>query len=58
MEINVTWFERMLDFHKYWSADETIVNTKYSSLRATFLANWEENVIMAITEPAAGLRKS
>jgi 4-hydroxyphenylpyruvate dioxygenase len=48
----------MLDFHKYWSADETIVHTEYSSLRATFLANWAENVILAITEPAQGIRKS
>ena len=48
----------MLDLHKYWSADENIVFTKYSSLRATFMANWDENVIMTVTEPAAGKRKS
>jgi 4-hydroxyphenylpyruvate dioxygenase len=48
----------MLDFHKYWSADETVVYTEYSSIRATFMANWAENCILAIAESAEGRGRS
>lgn len=27
------WYEKMLDFHRFWSVDDSIMHTDYSSLR-------------------------
>jgi len=57
MEV-VNWYERILHFHRFWSVDDKMLHTKYSSLRSTVVADYDEVVKMPINEPAAGLRKS
>ncbi|GAU98781.1 hypothetical protein RvY_09880 [Ramazzottius varieornatus] len=52
------WYEKVLQFHRFWSVDDTQIHTEYSSLRSIVMSNYEENVKMPINEPAKGLRKS
>lgn len=58
MEAAVTWYEKMLDFHRFWSVDDTMIHTEYSSLRSIVVADFDEVVKMPINEPANGKRKS
>ena len=58
MEPTVQWYEKMLQFHRYWSVDDSIIHTEYSSLRSVFMSDYDETVIMPINEPASGKRKS
>jgi 4-hydroxyphenylpyruvate dioxygenase len=53
-----TWYEKMLQFHRFWSVDDSIIHTSYSSLRSIVMTNYEETIKMPINEPAPGLRKS
>jgi 4-hydroxyphenylpyruvate dioxygenase len=48
----------MLDFHRYWSVDDSMIHTEYSSLRSIVMADFDENIKMPINEPASGIRKS
>ena len=57
MEPAASWYE-MLDFHRFWSVDDKMIHTNYSSLRSIVVADFDENVKMPINEPANGLRKS
>lgn len=47
-----------LQFHRFWSVDDTQVHTEYSSLRSIVVANYEESIKMPINEPALGKKKS
>lgn len=58
METVASWYESVLQFHRFWSVDDKQIHTKYSSLRSIVVANYQESVKMPINEPAAGLRKS
>jgi 4-hydroxyphenylpyruvate dioxygenase len=29
MEPTVQWYEKMLDFHRFWSVDESVIHTQY-----------------------------
>ncbi|KPI99321.1 4-hydroxyphenylpyruvate dioxygenase [Papilio xuthus] len=58
MEVAASWYERCLQFHRFWSVDDKQVCTDYSALRSIVMANWEENVKMPINEPAPGKKKS
>lgn len=58
MEPTVEWYEKMLDFHRFWSADDSIIHTEYSSLRSTVICDFDEVIKMPINEPANGKRKS
>ncbi|XP_050350993.1 4-hydroxyphenylpyruvate dioxygenase-like [Nymphalis io] len=58
MEEAASWYERCLQFHRFWSVDDKQVCTEYSALRSVVMANWEETVKCPINEPAAGKRKS
>ncbi|XP_069922258.1 4-hydroxyphenylpyruvate dioxygenase isoform X2 [Oryctolagus cuniculus] len=49
---------RNLQFHRFWSVDDTQVHTEYSSLRSIVVANYEESIKMPINEPAPGRKKS
>lgn len=33
------FYENTLGFHRFWSADDTIINTQYSSLRSTVVCD-------------------
>ncbi|ELK26328.1 4-hydroxyphenylpyruvate dioxygenase, partial [Myotis davidii] len=52
------WYLNNLQFHRFWSVDDTQVHTEYSSLRSIVVANYEESIKMPINEPAPGRKKS
>lgn len=54
----VEWYEKKLEFHRFWSVDDSQIHTEYSSLRSTVMANDSEVIKMPINEPASGKRKS
>ena len=58
MTATAEWYERHLDFHRYWSVDENKIYTEYSALRSIVVADWDEVIKMPLNEPAPGLRKS
>lgn len=58
MEAVADWYERNLQFHRFWSVDDTQIHTEYSALRSIVMTNYEETVKMPINEPANGKRKS
>lgn len=58
MEPVAQWYEKMLDFHRFWSVDDSIIHTEYSSLRSIVMADFDEKIKMPINEPANGKRKS
>lgn len=52
------WYEKILQFHRFWSVDDSQIHTEYSALRSIVVTNWEETIKMPINEPAPGKRKS
>lgn len=58
MEPSVSFYEKVLQFHRFWSADDKQIHTEYSSLRSVVVADYDEVIKMPINEPAAGKRKS
>ena len=58
MEPVAEWYEKMLDFHRFWSVDDKMMHTEYSALRSIVMADFDEKVKMPINEPAPGKRKS
>uniref|UniRef100_A0A3Q3L8S9 4-hydroxyphenylpyruvate dioxygenase n=1 Tax=Mastacembelus armatus TaxID=205130 RepID=A0A3Q3L8S9_9TELE len=54
----VEWYQKTLRFHRFWSVDDKQLQTDFSALRSTVVANYEETVKMPINEPAMGKRKS
>ncbi|XP_050511269.1 4-hydroxyphenylpyruvate dioxygenase isoform X1 [Diabrotica virgifera virgifera] len=58
MESVAKWYEDVLQFHRFWSVDDSQIHTEYSALRSIVMANWEENIKMPINEPAPGKKKS
>uniref|UniRef100_A0A1A9WH59 4-hydroxyphenylpyruvate dioxygenase n=1 Tax=Glossina brevipalpis TaxID=37001 RepID=A0A1A9WH59_9MUSC len=58
MEGVAAWYERILQFHRFWSVDDSQIHTDYSALRSIVMANYEETVKMPINEPAKGKKKS
>lgn len=47
-----------LQFHRFWSVDDKMVHTEYSSLRSIVMTNYEESIKIPINEPAPGKKKS
>ena len=58
MEPVASWYEQMLDFHRFWSVDDKMIHTNFSSLRSVVMADFDEKIKMPINEPANGQRKS
>jgi len=58
MEPTVEWYEKMLDFHRFWSVDDKIIHTEYSALNSIVVTDFDENIKMPINEPAKGKKKS
>lgn len=54
----VEWYEKTLQFHRFWSVDDKQIHTQYSALRSTVVTNYDETIKMPINEPAPGKRKS
>ena len=58
MEAVASWYEKMLDFHRFWSADDSVIHTEFSALKSIVVADFDEVIKMPINEPAKGKRKS
>jgi 4-hydroxyphenylpyruvate dioxygenase len=58
MEVKANWYETVLDFHRFWSVDDSIMHTEYSALNSIVVADYDENIKMPINEPAKGKKKS
>jgi 4-hydroxyphenylpyruvate dioxygenase len=52
------WYEKTLQFHRFWSVDDSMMHTEFSALRSIVVTNYEETVKMPINEPAPGKRRS
>jgi 4-hydroxyphenylpyruvate dioxygenase len=52
------WYEKMLDFHRFWSIDDKMMHTEYSALNSIVMADFDETVKLPINEPAPGKKKS
>lgn len=51
------WYEQKLQFHRFWSVDDSIIHTEYSSLKSIVVTDFDEAVKMPINEPANGKKK-
>ncbi|KAJ3158492.1 hypothetical protein HDU86_002717 [Geranomyces michiganensis] len=51
-------YERTLDFHRFWSVDDSQIHTEYSALRSIVMTDYDEVVKMPVNEPANGKKKS
>jgi 4-hydroxyphenylpyruvate dioxygenase len=51
-------YEEQLDFHRFWSVDDTQMHTEYSALRSIVMTDYDEKIKMPINEPAPGKKKS
>ncbi|XP_022920227.1 4-hydroxyphenylpyruvate dioxygenase-like [Onthophagus taurus] len=58
MEQTAKWYETILQFHRFWSVDDSQIHTEYSALRSIVMSNYEETIKMPINEPANGKKKS
>ena len=58
MEPVVSHYEKILGFHRFWSVDDKMIHTEFSSLRSIVVTDYDENIKMPINEPAQGKRKS
>lgn len=52
------WYEKHLDFHRFWSVDDSILHTEFSSLNSIVVADFDEVIKMPINEPAHGKKVS
>jgi len=52
------WYQQKLGFHRFWSVDDKVMHTKYSALRSTVMADYDEVIKMPLNEPAMGNKKS
>ena len=46
LQPTVDWYLKMLDFHVFWSVDDTIIHTEYSSLKSIVVADFDETIKM------------
>lgn len=44
MESVAKWYENILQFHRFWSVDDSQVHTDYSALRSIVMSNWDETI--------------
>jgi 4-hydroxyphenylpyruvate dioxygenase len=54
----VEWYEKVLEFHRFWSVDDKMMHTEYSALSSIVVADFDENIKMPINEPAKAKKKS
>ncbi len=52
------YYERIFNWHRFWTVDDKDINTQYSALRSIVMANDNEIIKMPINEPADGIKKS
>lgn len=56
MEPTVDWYIKFLDFHVFWSVDDKVIHTEFSSLKSVVVADYDETIKMPQNEPAKGKR--
>ncbi len=54
----VEWYAKILNFHRFWTVDDSQVHTEYSALKSTVVCDYDRNVRLPINEPAIGKKKS
>ena len=54
----VRYYEECLDFHRYWTVDDTAMCSDYSAMRSIVVASPNEAIKMPMNEPAPGKKKS
>ncbi|KAL7749349.1 hypothetical protein RI367_005220 [Sorochytrium milnesiophthora] len=54
----VEYYEKVLQFHRFWSVDDSQIHTEYSSLRSIVVADYDEGIKMPMNEPAVGKKRS
>ncbi|PGG96774.1 4-hydroxyphenylpyruvate dioxygenase [Helicocarpus griseus UAMH5409] len=54
----VKFYEECLDFHRYWTVDDSTMCSEYSAMRSVVVASPNEVIKMPLNEPAAGKKKS
>lgn len=52
------WYAKHLDWHRFWTTDDDKLDTHLTSMNTFVVADWHENVKMAMGEPAPGRKKS
>jgi 4-hydroxyphenylpyruvate dioxygenase len=52
------FYEKCLEFERFWSVDDSQIHTEYSSLRSIVMTDFDETIKMPINEPALGKKKS
>ena len=52
------WYKNVLDFHRFWSVDDSQVHTEYSALRSIVMTDYDRIVKMPLNEPAKAKKKS
>lgn len=52
MEKVASLYEKQLNFHRFWSVDDSQIHTQYSALRSVVMASADECIKMPINEPA------
>lgn len=58
LESLIEWYEKTLQFHRFFSVEGDQMCTEYSACRSTVMANWNENIKLPLNEAAIGKRKS
>ncbi|KAK5257025.1 hypothetical protein LTR16_001814 [Cryomyces antarcticus] len=58
MDAACDFYEKCLDFHRFWSVDDNEISTEFSALSSVVMASPNCVVKMPINQPAHGLRKS
>lgn len=58
MEPTAEYYEKILDFHRFWSVDDSVMHTDYSALNSIVMTDFDEKVKMPINEPAPGKKVS
>ncbi|ODV92224.1 hypothetical protein CANCADRAFT_84118 [Tortispora caseinolytica NRRL Y-17796] len=58
MEKVCEYYEKTLNFHRFWSVDDKDICTEYSALKSIVMASHDERIKMPINEPAVGKKKS
>ncbi|PLB54886.1 4-hydroxyphenylpyruvate dioxygenase 2 [Aspergillus steynii IBT 23096] len=54
----VNYYEKALNFHRYWSVDDKDMCSDYSAMRSVVVASPNEVIKMPMNEPAKGKKKS
>ena len=44
----VEWYERVLQFHRFWTVDDSQIHTEYSSLRSIVMADFDGACVCAL----------